>query len=506
MAPPAREPSLIAQAVMDDVIAPPREIQHAASRAAKEVTFAVFVIALFIYLLTIAPDYTWAFNSVDGGELMSAAITLGIPHPPGYPLYVLLGKLVSMIPAGSIAFRFHLLSAFAAAGASAVFALTAASLAAHSFDSPAAPDDLSPVQRVRLSGFFAGSTVAFTPLIWQQAVVAEVYALNLLAVSLVLYSASSGFRGKRAGYLTGLSFGISLITHLTSLFLAPIVLVALKRRQLSGFVAGLVTGLSPTLVLPFLAAGNSPVVWGQADTLGGWWWLVSGKIYHPNAFALPVERWLTRMVTWASEPSIWLAVLFMLVSGARWYGGNRAHRPMSGLLLLSTCGYLFYAFAYDAPDAIVLTLPALALLVVAVTANTQSVSRVLLLLPLALLVLNFLKIDLSTRDEARALAQMPMREAPPDAILLTSGDHTTFSLWYLQHVEGQRKDVIIIDEDLFAFDWYRGRLMRRYPSLAGLDEDNVPMLKERNQRTQPWCAVQINPDRPTTMQCESATP
>jgi hypothetical protein len=67
--------------------------------------------ALLVYVLTLAPDLTWANFGTDGGELITAAVTLGVPHPPGYPTYVLLGKLISLIPMGTVAYRFNLFSA-----------------------------------------------------------------------------------------------------------------------------------------------------------------------------------------------------------------------------------------------------------------------------------------------------------------------------------------------------------------------------------------------------------
>jgi hypothetical protein len=57
----------------------------------------------------------------DSGELVTAVAVLGIPHPPGYPLDVLLGKLWTLlVPAGSIAFRMSLFSAFCGALAGGV--------------------------------------------------------------------------------------------------------------------------------------------------------------------------------------------------------------------------------------------------------------------------------------------------------------------------------------------------------------------------------------------------
>ncbi|MBE2198196.1 MAG: DUF2723 domain-containing protein, partial [Anaerolinea sp.] len=77
-------------------------------------------IALGVYLLTLAPDLTWSHWSSDGGELITAAVTLGIPHPPGYPTYVLLGKLISLLPIRPIALTFNLFSALCTATAAAL--------------------------------------------------------------------------------------------------------------------------------------------------------------------------------------------------------------------------------------------------------------------------------------------------------------------------------------------------------------------------------------------------
>ena len=51
----------------------------------------------------------------DSGEYIATSYRLGIPHPPGTPLYVLIGRLFSMLPLGAIAVRVNLLSGVSAA-------------------------------------------------------------------------------------------------------------------------------------------------------------------------------------------------------------------------------------------------------------------------------------------------------------------------------------------------------------------------------------------------------
>ena len=64
-----------------------------------------------------APGITWAYEGWDGAELITASYRLGIPHPPGYPTYAMVGWLFSHLPIGAIAWRYSLLSAVAVAGA-----------------------------------------------------------------------------------------------------------------------------------------------------------------------------------------------------------------------------------------------------------------------------------------------------------------------------------------------------------------------------------------------------
>ena len=235
--------------------------------------FAVGVTAFSLYAATAAPGLTWENFGVDGGELMTAAATLGVPHPPGYPTYVVLGKLFSFLPIGTIAFRFNLFSAFCTAVAAGFVTATAVSLSAsHTNRTNALP-----------AAAAAGLSFAFAPLVWSQATIAEVYGLNLAVLAILLWALVT----ERSPFLIGVLFGLSLTTHITSLFFSPLVFLHTKKqgRKLfaSWFVSwlvswfvGLLVGLLPYLLIFLLARSNSPIVWGNADTVSGWWWLVSG--------------------------------------------------------------------------------------------------------------------------------------------------------------------------------------------------------------------------------------
>ena len=78
----------------------------AGERPAWPSALAVTVTAAILYFLTAARDIVVG----DTPELITAAVTLGVAHPPGYPLFTMLGHLFTLLPFGSIPFRVNLLA------------------------------------------------------------------------------------------------------------------------------------------------------------------------------------------------------------------------------------------------------------------------------------------------------------------------------------------------------------------------------------------------------------
>ncbi|MCC6220975.1 MAG: DUF2723 domain-containing protein, partial [Deltaproteobacteria bacterium] len=84
-------------------------------------SFLVFGLSLALYYFTLAPTATL----VDSGELILAAHSLGVAHPPGFPLYVLLAHIATLVPLGNIAERVNFFSALFAALTASVTCLAA---------------------------------------------------------------------------------------------------------------------------------------------------------------------------------------------------------------------------------------------------------------------------------------------------------------------------------------------------------------------------------------------
>jgi len=71
----------------------------------------VLVVSGGVYLSTVAPTLSFW----DCGEFITASVTMSVPHPPGAPFFLLLGRFFSMLPLGDLGFRVNLISVIASA-------------------------------------------------------------------------------------------------------------------------------------------------------------------------------------------------------------------------------------------------------------------------------------------------------------------------------------------------------------------------------------------------------
>lgn len=454
---------------------------------------AAFLLPLALYFYTLPPGLTWANNGTDAGDLITAACTLGVPHPPGYPTYTLIGWAFSKIPLGNMAWRFNLLSALSMAGAAwFVFSL------------------VHRVTKSAQAGLVAAWSFAFTPLVWSQAIITEVYALNMLFAGLSLWLAMQIRRGRVAMiFWLGLSFGLALGAHLTVLFLTPLLAwwVYKGYRSAGGnfprfwgaLIAGLGVGLSVFAYLP-LRAGRAPLTWGTPATWNGFWELVSGQIYRGYFFALPLSSLgprLGALIGYLTQPGVLLLALAGI--GLLWVG--RCAKIDLWYLIISATLYVFYALGYKTADSYVYLLPVfmgLGLLVGLGMAELlngglpQSARRVMSIVIFVFLVgwgaNNALRFDLRNDQTAEDFWQTAMSATPANAVLLTFEEKHTFTLWYAQYALGRRPDIAVVNPNLAAFPWHRADLQRAHPALTNI-ENLENLYRQGGPYHLPICAI-----------------
>lgn len=196
---------------------------------------AVVAVVLVGYLVTLAPTVTFW----DAGELIAAAKILGIPHPPGTPLFVLIGNVwATLVPIGEFAYRTNLLTAlFSAAAAGLFFLLVAQALqgwSALQHDEVDAQRGAmpAPTDRIFVLGGAAAAaiTAAFVFTVWQNSNETEVYMVSAFSIAAISWLAWlwRTHRGKERAphvlllivYLAAVSLG----NHLLTLLVGPALL------------------------------------------------------------------------------------------------------------------------------------------------------------------------------------------------------------------------------------------------------------------------------------------
>jgi hypothetical protein len=454
------------------------------------------VLPFIVYLRTLAPTITWSHAGVDSGDLATAVAVGGVPHPPGYPTYLLMGEIFKRLPVGDIAYRLNLLSAACAALAVALTALVIAQSLMHLAERNADTKAGMSKERglARLCAAAAALSLAFSGSFWSQAVIAEVYTLNTLLAALLLYGAIHLRPANQRWLVPGLFglLGVALGNHPTILLLLPVLVWRLNIRwrwlMAASTLAAFGLGLSVYLILPLRAAGSPPVNWGAAATWPGFLWLVGAQPYRHFVFGLSPQFLPGRIA----------AECHLLIQGFMGWGVpvgllglwrlTHADRHLGYGSLLSFLLFSAYAIGYDTTDSYVYLLPVLLLFSLWIgwglytlatalgrlgPAASQAYLRVaglLLLLPCLSLAWNFARQDLSRDTQAYDYARRTLELAAPHAVILAEGDPQTFALWYAHYALNLRPDVAVVSVDLLPYAWYRATLCSAQPHLCLTDQ------------------------------------
>ncbi len=423
------------------------------------------LLAFCVYAATAARTITWRHHGADSGDLVTAAFTLGAPHPPGYPLYTLSAALFARLPFGEPAFGVAIFSALAASAAVFVLARAGSALL----------QPLAVSANVKLfSAVAAALGLAFAPLMWSQALIPEVYALNLFLVALLVWACLS--TPPRRVQIAALTLGLGAAHHLSILLLAPGAWILLQPKRADA--RALLWFAAPLLLyayLPLAASGNPPINWGDPVTPERFFWLTSAAVYRPYWFALDsADVW--RRVAFSARALLdqftVVGIAFVLW-GAIQLALTRA-RVFGGLALMFGAMTL-YAIAYASRDSFLYLLPALAIALlwgmygVAIVLQRVGPKRWLFyalvglvaLLPLYNLVAHYAAMDVSQDRAAFDYARAVLEPLPADAVTFADGDEALFALWYYRYAMDERSArAVIVSQGLLQYDWYYDELRR----------------------------------------------
>jgi hypothetical protein len=419
----------------------------------------VFGVALVIYLRTLLPGPSFG----DWAEMQFIPAQLGIPHPTGYPLYVLLGWLFSLLPIGSWAYRADLLSAVAAAGAAGTCVLIASRLGAR------------PVIAA-----VAGLSLAVSGTLWLEATFSEMNGLHLFLVAAVIHRALvwRAERRDRDLLLGGLLAGLSVANHLLAVTVVPIILVFVlfdARTRLSerpiilvqAALLGLI-GVSLYLFIPLRGLAGPPSIYGMFTTWEGFSTLVSGAQFRRDMHFSSEESFVNALrdvpkvlAQFAAKSNV-VFVGLALVGGAMQLVRDRWAAVM--LALVAASSIFFFANYLGDLDHYLLVAWLVFAVWLAIALETvvgwleRRIPRLddlvrldvlALILPLVIGLSNWTGHDQSTNHVGEQFATLVFSKLPPNAVLLTYWDALT-NLSYAHCVEGQRPDVALRAYDVAA--------------------------------------------------------
>lgn len=434
---------------------------------------AAFGLPFLLYWLTLAPT----IYNLDSAELTTAVASNGIIRATGYPLYLVVGKIWSVLPVGDMGYRMNLFSAFWGA----LTVLLADRI----------------LRRLAVGGWArlgALGLLATAPFFWALSLIAEVYTLHTALMAGVIWALMwwaerpSPFRLALPIFLMTLSLG----NHAATILLVPgclwYVLVSHPRqlwqpRVWAAALIALMPGASIFLVLPLRYAAQPAFNYaGIIDAAGifqpvnlqswaGFWWLISGKSFAGQMFGYTGTAVWSEV--WAYLGQLWAAFLIVGIGPGLlgclvlW----RRDRRLSGLLTLMFLANAIFYINYRVVDKTTMFLPTYLVWALWLGVGYQFIfdwlkglghSRPAIKdLPTAALriavmgfvllavLLNWGRVDRSDDWSTREQSEEILALVKPNALIFGWWE-TVPAIQYLQLVEGQRPDVTAVNRFLIS--------------------------------------------------------
>ncbi len=443
---------------------------------------------------------------VDSGELAAVCGTLGIAHPPGYPLYTLLGRLFCILYPGEVIHAVSLFSVTAGIGAAIFFSLTFW----HLFNKLYPESKKSSLTLIAAAT--SGMLLLYSPQVWNLSVTNEVYALHLFFLSAITFlvtrarldTSQSNIRTfTLVTYIVGLSF----CNHSSTMFVAAaVVLWVIADRNLRrqfGKLAAVATIVFPIpisayLYLPIRAAQSPILNWGDPSNFENFIRHASGWQYRTWMFNKPFGEHISSMFDLIRMTITEYPIVLIIPAAFGLIYLWKRDRILSAFLLVIFFLNILFAAGYTIPEIDTYMLPMIFIYVLFCVVGVAglvdlafrklpgfSTSRipavvaiVFLLLTAHLIVTGLPFNDRSHYDYAEKQTNMLFTSMEPHAILLTTNWSFYSPLIYRQLIERKGLDVTTIDFELLRRSWY-------YDYIEQVDPDLFLSIKNERERLMP---------------------
>lgn len=482
---------------------------------------AIFLGAFAALLFFLTPNV----NTGDAGELITASYFMGTAHPSAYPLYLQIGKTLTFLPFGNMAFRVALVSAlFSALGLTLLFGIV-----------------------LRLTGSLAAALFSATALFtsysfFTQSVIAKFYPLNLFFVLLVFYLGikivTDGYEEKRL-LLAGLILGLITANHHTGILMAGPFLVlcfyyrkSIAPRSLLIMMFLFIAGAAVNLYIPIRGSARH---FFNAVYVNDWETLF--KVFFRAGYG---QSTLAVAGSSLTDPAGYLAALknfgslltanFSLFSLPLFFTGIVAlYRSNRRVLVFSLLAFALYGpflakLTFSMENASEYNyyvaghqyfLPAFAFYVLFLGAGlawieqwltarrwgllAKAVPVVLALFPLSLIVARATDSNFRTNHVPYQVTKDSYSSLPANSILLSFADDAIYQGWYLKLLGRYREDICQLSASTYRNTaWgYQGCSERLYTALyPGAFKGKLSALVPLMQQNRFYATNMVTPDFP----------
>jgi len=493
--------------------------------AAKPLVLALLttVLTFIAYQFTLAPGPGF----IDAGELATDCYTLGIAHPTGYPLFVIIGWIFSHLPiAATVIGRLNEMAAlFTALGAGAL-TLASQEVFANWFYNASKSTANNPKDKTKkqvgnqprtsssavalpfaqnthvaaICAVFTGIAGGLSATWWEQSTSIEVYPLHLFLISLTLYfflrfvrlEDPSSRSITKHGIFFAVSLGLSFTNHLTTILLAPAFLYLYFSRfgfgsaswgKLLKLAVPFVAALLVYLYLPIRSSQYPLMDWGHPASFDSFMHHVTGGQYKVWMFTKEArsKNWSYFWSEWPREFTYLGAVIALLgiYQCLLAKGKRRGEMAIFTLLLFFSC--IFYAINYNINDIDSYFLLAylttalwigagfyfLSSLFIRKNWKAMPISTALFAVLAVLLLTSAKRPDESGNHMVENYTKNALLNLPKNAIVFSSQwDFWVSGAFYYQLVEKMRPDVLVIDKAMLRDrPWYFSHLQQRAPKV-----------------------------------------
>jgi len=428
----------------------------------KKITPLCFLILIFFIY------YFFACRSLyfeDSSEFVTVSFALGIAHPPGYPLYVLLGRIFSLLPIENIPFKINILSGFF--GTLTIFFLYLI---------------IKSISNSEILAVSSSLLFAFTPTFWSSSEFAEVYSLNTLFVAILIYLVVKTKNPLLFSYL----FGLGLCNH-HSLFLILPAIFFIKNWNKKKIISSLLLflfGLTLYLYIPIRAGCSPQLDWYGPTNVGDtikhitreYYWAPGSRARTFFIFSQQLRYFFTTLLH-----EFWLFSIVGFLGIFLCFKKERYKMLLLLLFISFTLGVIVYTnfpltkIEWDLSK--VFFIPAFFIFTVFCGVGLDFWGKKLkpfFIYPVILgLVFYIFSKNLSSCSKRNYFyvedwIKNVYKTLPENSAFFVDGDTETFSLAYSQFVDKKRQDIEIYD--------YYGNI---FPNIYG---KNFPEVDEEHQK------------------------